>query len=102
MTKKTETKTNAGKTTVWLCSNNFTPSIRITLFEMSPKETKKTGCQGSRLTLEVELFDDRVLEWKELVRWGDFSEAEIKDMIKRDSVLTDVRDYLRCFFRIDA
>ena len=103
--KTTKLTTNAGLLITILTSRDILGSnmrFRITAFKMSDEYAKANKVQEPVRDLQVEVFDQSELEWKQLLKTGDFSGTDIEAFINYETLEKEVMDFIISYFFPEA
>ena len=101
MIKKSTAKTDAGETTIWLVGGDKCSTCRITTFSMSESFAQKNRYENPIYDLNVSVWDFSDWGGKEVITNGTFSSSEVKEMLRKETVLSEVRDMLKNYFNIE-
>lgn len=99
-THKATIKSGSGEITTWIIHDLGCMPFRVVTFKMDAEYAKEYANGHQDYNLNVEVFDNKSLEWKPLVRETDFSDEELEAMIEGGSILGEIKDYLATFFGI--
>ena len=100
MFKKSIVNTEAGEITTWLVGEKRCSTCRITAFRMSDEFAKKNN-RTPMCGLTVAVWDFSDWGWKEVITGEIFTYSEVREMLRKDTVLPEVQKMLKDYFNIE-